>query len=882
MRDWEEQRELFPKRLRRAQRPPARLRPNIFARIARYCIARPSFVLLIAAFLITVSLTLAALGTRFDLSRSIEIPVDLKTQSEQARYRADFPTASSLMIVRVSAENSTLAQNAAQLVAGRLRAKKTNIRDVFTPGLGPFYDRFGFLYLDPAELQTRVERVKRLSPLFQGIAASPNLAGLSTLIKQVAEVVQNGRSPQGLETLFGQMSVTIKNLASDKPAPMDWRRVAGLRIDPKNTEWVVVVSPQPNRLQETRVELETLTASLLKSRPSLKITSDVPPEARAKVAGSTGRVRIVSLLLSVVFFLLLVVTTLRNVPTIIFFAGPPLVALATGFATASLVAPALDQTTATLAFAVLLPAMGFSIPLVEALRKPEKVGSNRSLVMLAAHETGPLLVTLAGMVWVAWMLSAILSFASLARLSVIVISAALAGLVAALTLVPALASLISKPQEETPADFYDRATTQNIHAIWRKLRPPITVLVMAVSLFCIVFFSSLGFSTARLGISDVESFTANRGLQFIAEGETAAAKLVNDLQQIPEVGSVRWMGSFFPQQVEQKQEILRGLAGTLTGASATGAIGPHDLIENLRSIELALRVIADEAGTDEGLRASAHEMRRFLAVLINTSKTLEQTAVELERLFFSGFGELEKASNDLSRLAAPQNSDFDPNLRALYVSEGDKWRLEVLPRRAITAKAFIEATKIIGATPQGPLMVEQAELRTLAAKSKASLAFGFVFILLIALAFLRNILDWLIVVLASLLLLPLYAAFVVTTGTAISPLTIPALIMVSLFGVTMAMLLVARKWQPQITLLTILLPAAAIIAIVLPFRLLHLPEFAAFTNTLLMLLIGAIVFNLTVVPQLCAWADGWRSSGPRQGEARVAAQPREDFGDDVF
>ena len=158
-------------------------------------------------------------------------------------------------------------------------------------------------------------------------------------------------------------------------------------------------------------------------------------------------------------------------------------------------------------------------------------------------------------------------------------------------------------------------------------------------------------------------------------------------------------------------------------------------------------------------------MRRSLAVLINTSKTMEQTAVELERLFFSGFGELEKASNDLSRLAAPQNSDFDPNLRALYVSEGDKWRLEVLPRRAITAKAFIEATKIIGATPQGPLMVEQAELRTLAAKSKASLAFGFVLILLIALAFLRNILDWLIVVLASLLLLPLYAAFVVTTGT---------------------------------------------------------------------------------------------------------------------
>ena len=135
-------------------------------------------------------------------------------------------------------------------------------------------------------------------------------------------------------------------------------------------------------------------------------------------------------------------------------------------------------------------------------------------------------------------------------------------------------------------------------------------------------------------------------------------------------------------------------------------------------------------------------------------------------------------------------------------------------------------------------MVEQAELRSLASKSKTALGFGFVFILLLALAFLRNILEWLIVVASSLLVLPLYAAFVVTTGTAISPLTLPALIMVSLFGATMTLLQVARKWRPQITLLTILLPAAATIVIVLPFRLLHVQEFEAFTGTLLLLLLG--------------------------------------------
>jgi hypothetical protein len=137
--------------------------------------------------------------------------------------------------------------------------------------------------------------------------------------------------------------------------------------------------------------------------------------------------------------------------------------------------------------------------------------------------------------------------------------------------------------------------------------------------------------------------------------------------------------------------------------------------------------------------------------------------------------------------------------------------------------------KGMDAIPLVPLMTEQADLRSLAAASRSALAFGFVFTLLITLAYLRNIVDWLIVVASSFLLLPFYAAFVVTTATAISPATLPALVMTALFGVTTALLLVIRNRQPQISGFTILLPVAVVFAIVLPIRLLHLQEFEAFT-----------------------------------------------------
>ncbi len=882
MQDWEEQRELFPRRLRSAKRPPPRprLRPNIFARIARYCTLRPMPVLLIAAFLLTAATTLAALGTNFDLARPAEIPVDPLTQSSEARYQAEFPAVASLMVIRVSADSAALAQNAAQFAAGKLAAKKADISHVLTPGLGPFYDRFGLLYLDAGEIAGRVERVKRLKPLFNAIAASPNLAGLSALVKEIAQAVQKGRSPQGLEALFVEMSGTIKNLASGRPAPLDWQRVAGLKVDTNSKEWAVVVEPREGRLQEARADIETLADSLLKSRPGLKITSDFPPEAKTRSAGSTSRQIVIAVLLSLLAFFLLVLATLRHAQSVILFAIPPVAAIAAAYAIAAFVAPAIDQTIATLAFATLLPVMAFSLPVVAVLRRPGTAGSSLSLAMLAAHEMGPLLLTLGGMICTTWFLWAILGFASLARLSAVVMLASAVGLTAALALVPSLSSQISKPQDELPADLFDQAAAQNLEAIWRKVRPPLAALIMAASLFCIVFFSSLNFSPA--GVVGAEAPDAARGLQFMVEGEAAAEKLANDLQQIPEVGTVRWMGSFLPPQVEQKRKILQDLAGAIPGPGIGGAIGPYDLVAKLRELELGLRVITDEAGANESLRASAHELRRSLAVLLNTSKTVEQAAVELERLLFSGFGGLAETADGLSRLAAPRHSDFDPNLRALYVSENDRWRLEALPRRAISAEAFINAAKVVEDPPHGKLVTEQAALRALASTSKTALVFGFVFTLLIALAYLRSVVDWLIVVVASLLMLPLYAALVVTTATAISPATLPALVMSSLSGVVMAFLMVARKRQPRISMAAILLPPAATIAIVLPARLLHLEEFAAFASTLAMLLAAAVIFHLTVVPQICAWADRRRISGPGVDETRVAAQSGEDFSDDIF
>ena len=159
-----------------AARPPAPA-AQFFARLARFCVARSMAILLIAAFLMTAAVTLAALDTDFDFDRPIAIPIDRTAQAARLRYQAEFPAVGSLMVVRVSNDNPILSQNAAQFLARRLQADKTNIGQVFIPGLGAFYDRFGFLYLPPDDISSRVERVKRLRPFFRASPPRQTLPG---------------------------------------------------------------------------------------------------------------------------------------------------------------------------------------------------------------------------------------------------------------------------------------------------------------------------------------------------------------------------------------------------------------------------------------------------------------------------------------------------------------------------------------------------------------------------------------------------------------------------------------------------------------------------------------------------------------------------------
>jgi uncharacterized protein len=874
MRDWEEQRELFPTRRRVEKTAPARprIRPNIFAKMARVCTMHPLVVAASVLFLIAAIVPFAVLNAKPDFKSPIAISVDRATQDANAGLDKEFPETATLIIVRISAEMAEPAKAAAKSLAAAFEADRSNISQAFIPGVGPFYDRFGIYYLSTPDIEARVNNARQLNPLFQALALSPDLSGLSALIAQISAAVQNGRSPQGLGNFFKQISETLQSQTAGKPTPLDWRKVAGLAIENTTREWAVIVKPQPGRLVQARKTIEALVASVQQSQQGIKAAADFPDTSADESKASTARQAVVGVAVVVLLTGILLGFGLQSLRSVILVTTPIFVGCVVGLLLASLTTTDIDRVILTFVPATLFSTSAFAICMASALTRPRlKTASVVSFNMLAGQDIGPLVLTVccvAVAMSAPWFLVSVSSFTFFALITTCSI---VAGLIATCTVVPSFAAILPNRSVEQPA----QSRSTEFVAGWRRLRPLLSILMISACLFCIVFFSSL-----RFGGSAAPDVT--KGVQFIAADEEQARKLNEQLAAIPEVGVVRWLGTFLPLDVAQKQKVLKTLSGALEVSRAGGEAGPHVPAALLDNIQIGLRTIADQAGTDEVLRANANELRRSLAILANTSSSVEAATIEFENLVFSRFNDLPKQAEELASLPNPQVSDIDPNLRKLFVSDNGKWRLEALPKRILAPAMFIESLKRAGVQPVGSLVNAQAKLKSLEDSLILPLLIGLALSLAAALLYLRNLFTWLITVVAALLPIPLMAALAVTTGTVIEPLALPALIIAITASIVMAILSISRKQHLQISLTAIFLPVALLFAILIPLQILGITELQSFSRALTAFLICVTLSNLVVVQQLCTWSAVAKKSRPRLRKQRVTAESEEYLGNDVL
>ncbi len=163
-----------------------------------------------------------------DISRLLES--DAPWAKNDEAISAAFPQRDKMILAVVQAPAKELADAAANELADALRGQPKRFNAVGQPGSGPFFERNGLLFADPASVNDMADKLTQARPLLNNLAHDPTLRGLSDLLTTTLNLpLQLGQIKlSDMDRLLGESANVVDGVLAGKPAALSW---AGLVDD---------------------------------------------------------------------------------------------------------------------------------------------------------------------------------------------------------------------------------------------------------------------------------------------------------------------------------------------------------------------------------------------------------------------------------------------------------------------------------------------------------------------------------------------------------------------------------------------------------------------------------------------------------------------------
>lgn len=723
-----------------AERPKPRLRPNVFARLARFCFRHGLIIIAAWIALAIPALVFAVTAMQIQIQDQVLATDNTAAGEAQARLAAEFPEPSESIVAVIDSKDPKLARSGAERMAVRMAEQTKVFRDVFAPGTGRFFDDTGVLYLNEEGVAAMVARIERSAPLFQALSISPNLTGLAVLADQVARVAAEGGSPEVVAALFNDAARTVQAQVAGQRRDLDWPSLIEHGVTLESTRWYVLSYPAASgEADSTRQAVEEarrmadLTETEFGDRISVQLTGR--PVLRAMAPPLDIRVLLLPSLLSAIVLLVILGFGLSRFGSVMIVLTMATVTLVITTALALAVLGAFDRVSLT--FPVLFSGLiGVStICLILRAEEAEQAGSGRlAAAMIAAQAIGlPLLA------WLACISATGLAlygspFVALQKLAIVLAIMSAVIVVAALTLLPAFLSLLrprfhDEDDEDERVHWLDNVMAKPPSYAWWSLRRGLAATLIAVAVLCASLAPALHFESptevARNGASTAERLfreLAAREPSLVASGQILAEPgdpariLARRIATLPQVESVRWVETFLPPAEAEKRAMLARLQGAFPRTTSAVPDIADDLLraEFVRLQDGLQRIAAEPRATPELARA-ANELRRSLVLLDGNGIANPQALRQLERTFFVRLQVLLDRIDRLAHLEPLTVDRLDPAIHRQYVSRTGLWRIEVQPRRPDDIESFAAALRSVTPAAAGIALVEADRLAVMRA-----------------------------------------------------------------------------------------------------------------------------------------------------------------------
>ena len=739
--------------------------------IVGFCVRR-AWPVALGALVGTVLLGAVAAG-RLGMDTDVEklIAADLPWRQSEIDHDRLFPQSVDLLAIVVDGIKPELAEEGAAQLAERLRTRPDLFLSVRRPDAGPFFERYGVLFLPVEEVRALAERIIEMQPLIGSLAADPSARGLFTALALLFEGVERGQADIAaaagpLEAIAGPLGAALEG----RIEPLSWRTLLSDRPPlPEELRRVVLAQPVldfsalqagagPGGFVRSSAQALGLTPE---NGVRVRLTGSVAlnDEEFATISHGAG----LSLVLSVTLVLGILFLAVRSWRLIVPIMATLTAGLAATAAFASVTVRVLNPISVAFAVMFIGIAVDFGIQICVRYRdlRHRIPDSDQALRATGRELARPLLLAAATMAagFLAFVPTA---YVGVSQLGLIAGAGMLIAVLLNLTLMPALLTLLPPAPEPEPAGFAAAAALDR--ALLRHRGTVLAVAALA-TVAGVAQLPRLGFDLNPLNLKDPDSESVATVRDLMANPLTnpftatvltpspqAAAAVAECLGPLPEVAQVLSINAFVPEQQEAKLALLADaalMAGPTLPPSTTAPPPTPDVI-----------------------RAAALDTARRLSALTATGKADHATLASLlERLGNAGDAAVRRADAALTGglpaqlrtlaallTAGPVTLDtLPPDLRRDWVAEDGTARVEVYPTGDMSDNAtllrFVDAVRTVAPDATGPVVWIGESGRTVRHAFLQAAGFALVSITILLAIVLRRVWDVVLVVAPLLLAL---------------------------------------------------------------------------------------------------------------------------------
>ena len=657
------------------------------------------------------------------------LPSDPAWRQREIELDREFPQNANLLAIVVDGRTPDLAGAAARRLADRMRAEPRFFQDVREPDGGPFFDRYGLLFLPADDLATMSQQLVEAQPLLGSLAHDPSLRGLFEALTLFLDGARQGQgSVELLAPTLAAVDAGVRSVLDGKPEPVAWQQVmTGQAPNPRELRRFILTRPvldfgslEPGAA--ATAEIRRIAGELgldAAGGVRVRITGPVALDDDQFATLQAGALR--SLVVSVVLVSAILFAALRSIRL----AGAIVVTLAAGLAlSAGFAAVAIGSLNLiSIAFAVLFIglAVDFSIQLSIRYRdERHRHGEFAPALTAAARSIGPSLALAAGATAIGFLSFVPTPYTGVRELGWIAGSGMLIAIALNFSLLPAELTLL-RPQGEAEPVGFRRAAILDRFVMARRRWVLAGAAVLA--LVGLAALPSVRFDFDPLHLKNADSESVSTALDLMSDPTTspyaaeilapsldAARELADRLGKLPEVADVVSVQTYIPADQDKKLATVADLAlllgPTLAPPNTLPEPSGDEIVAALEHCREALQTVGVLAGPQSPAARLYADLGEAIARGAAVIPALRQSLLPglLHRI---------DTLRQLIQAGPVALETLPPEMHDGWIAPDGKARLEVFPkgnaRDNAVLQRFVAAVRTVAPDATGtPVTIQEA------------------------------------------------------------------------------------------------------------------------------------------------------------------------------